>query len=113
MTKLVLTLVLAAAAVTACSAPDPRLNTQGGAYPLGCLEHQRSSPGRSYAAGASTGRSLELLRYYTANRGVRYCDGEPATGSDRAWAERYVALGADPANVAGILNQSIQDARST
>ncbi|MGQ0626037.1 MAG: hypothetical protein ACT4PP_15495 [Sporichthyaceae bacterium] len=77
-------------------------------YPLTCLEHQGQTPGVLYtggAEGADTAAIFDLLEYFTANRSVTaYCDGEPANGKDRAWAQLYVDLGAERANVAHLLS---------
>lgn len=76
------------------------------AYPLSCLNHQPNVPGNAYTAGehGDTAAVLEMLKYYTGNRDVpRYCDGAGPTPRDRAWAQLYVTLGAQPANVAHVL----------
>lgn len=76
------------------------------AYPLACMEHQPAKPGAQYTGGedATTALVLKMLRYYTANRTViGFCDGKPPTETDRAWAQLYVDLGAEPANVDRIL----------
>ncbi len=77
------------------------------AYPLACMEHQAEKPGTAYTGGesATTVLVLKMLRYYTANRTVAgYCDGKPASGTDRAWAQLYVDLGSEPANVTRLLS---------
>lgn len=76
------------------------------AYPVACMEHQPEKPGAAYTAGenATTVDVLKMLRYYTANRTVQgFCDGKPPTGTDRTWAQLYVDLGAEPANVSRLL----------
>lgn len=77
------------------------------AYPLACMEHQTEKPGTAYTGGesATTALVLKMLRYYTANRAVPgFCDGKPPTGTDKAWAQLYVDLGSEPANVARLLD---------
>ncbi len=76
------------------------------AYPVTCLEHQPEKPSKEYtgAENANTVIALKMLRYYTANKAVRaFCDGKGATTTDRTWAQLYVDLGAESANVAHLL----------
>lgn len=75
-------------------------------YPVTCLEHQPKMPSEEYTGGenASTNIVLKMLRYYTSNKTVRtFCDGKGPTKTDRAWAQLYVDLGAERANVAHLL----------
>lgn len=77
-----------------------------GPFPVACLEHQKDPPGRAYTAGpaADTAAIFDMLRYYTANKTTsRFCDDKGPTKIDRHWAELYVDLGAEPANVENIL----------
>jgi len=71
--------------------------------PLSCLAHQSAHPGHAYtgAEGADTAAIFTMLRYYTSNKSITgYCDGKLPTKTDRSWAQLYVDLGAEPANVA-------------
>lgn len=77
------------------------------AYPLSCLEHQAKAPDRVYTdtADANTIEILGMLKYYTANKDVvHYCDNKGPSSVDRRWAQAYVDLGAEPANVTHILS---------
>lgn len=74
-------------------------------YPLACLEHQQQMPGTIYTGGeqGNTAAVFQMLEYFTANKAVTaYCDGKAPSKVDRAWAQTYVDLGAEPANVAHI-----------
>lgn len=97
-----------ALALSACGNESDagRFVAQPGPFPVGCLEHQKDSPGRAYTAGeeGDTVAIFDMLRFYTANKTTtRYCDDEGPTNTDRRWAELYVDLGAEPANVKNIL----------
>ncbi|MFD7989171.1 hypothetical protein ACFV4M_38130 [Kitasatospora indigofera] len=97
------TALLLLAPLSGCGASDDgSLDTQAGAAAPTCLVHQSKAPGSRYTAGehADTGSVLELMRYYTANGTKDFCDGRPATGTDRRWTELYTALGGDRAHVA-------------
>jgi hypothetical protein len=88
---------LALAALAGCSAePDlgPVFNDEAGA-PAGCLAHQEGEPGARYVdvEQRNTGEVLALMKYYTQFGTMPYCDGQPATDSDRAWAQTYLDLG--------------------
>lgn len=91
-----------------CSAappdPGPVFDNEGN-QPVGCMKHQPAGPGARYRdpAQVRTDETLPLLRYYTANGRKPYCDRAAPSDADRAWAGVYVTLGADRANVAGIL----------
>ncbi|MGQ0843912.1 MAG: hypothetical protein ACT4QF_07230 [Sporichthyaceae bacterium] len=100
--------VAALLALTACGGSEADGTFAAGTekYPLSCLQHQDAMPGKSYAGdeGANTAAVFQMLEYFTANRAVKtYCDGKPPGKVDRAWAQTYVDLGADRANVAHIL----------
>jgi hypothetical protein len=99
--------VLCAAVLVACSGePDPGpLFDNEGAGDITCLTHQASPPGARYGDEElrRTDEVMPLLRYYTAHGRKPFCDAEPATATDRAWAELYVTLGADRGNVANLL----------
>jgi hypothetical protein len=103
-------LLLGAVACTE-SAPDPgpRFDdeTTGGAVrELDCMKHQPRPPGTRYTDDTlkRTNETLALLRYYTANGGKPYCDGDGPTDVDRQWIDLYVRLGADRDNVAPLLD---------
>ncbi len=57
--------------------------------PYSCQAHQEQPPGSDYAGGAEadTARVLTLLRYWKENGDKPFCDGEPATEADTAWAD--------------------------
>ncbi|CCH32697.1 hypothetical protein ABZ816_37350 [Actinosynnema sp. NPDC047251] len=101
-------LVLSTAVLlTACSTPDPGpvFDTEGAAD-ITCLKHQPTPPGPRYSDDTlrRTDETLPLLRYYTAHGRKPFCDGQPPTGTDQQWARTYVQLGADRANVAGLID---------
>ena len=92
----VLGLVLVPVLLAGCSggsdagpAPQPTLVVPTGSTPFTCQEHQEQPPGSDYAGGteADTARVLTLLRYWNENGDKPYCDGEPATEIDPAWAD--------------------------
>lgn len=85
--------------------PGPVFDNEGGTE-LTCMKHQPASPGIRYTDPAlkKTGEIFSLLRYYTANGNKPYCDGKPATGIDKQWAQLYVTQGAIRSNVAPILD---------
>ena len=75
-------------------------------YPLSCLQHQDQAPGAAYSGEdkGNTAAVFQMLEYYTANRSVvAFCDGKAPSKVDRAWAQRYVDLGAERANVSHLL----------
>jgi hypothetical protein len=96
-------------ALAACggSGGDGQFVEGSATYPLSCMNHQAQSPGTVYTQTdrADTAEILGMLKYYTANKDVaKYCDGKAPNKTDRRWAQAYVDLGAEPANVAHILN---------
>lgn len=104
MRKILIALLLA---LTACSSPPdpgPRFDDEGQGE-LTCIKHQPAPPGPRYTDDTlrRTDETLALLKYYTANGKKPFCDNAPATETDRAWAQFYVTLGADKANVAALL----------
>ena len=109
-----LVLLLAVAATGCSSAPaDPKaapavLITQpdfrpGGTAP--CLMHQTEQPNTAYEGGpdAQATPQLTFLAYYTAAGRKPFCDGQPATATDTAWAQLYTRLTGNPANVSTVL----------
>ncbi len=102
-------MVLAALPLAGCGSggsDDGQFATGTGQYPLSCLEHQPDEPGREYTAGdnGNTNAIFTMLKYYTSNKSVTtFCDGKQPSGTDRTWAQLYVDLGADPANVAHLM----------
>ncbi len=100
--------VAALLTLTACggSESDGRFAAGTDAYPLSCLQHQDAMPGKAYAGEETddTAAVFQMLEYYTANKNVRtFCDGKAPSKTDKAWAQTYVDLGAEPANVAHLL----------
>ncbi|MCX5207860.1 hypothetical protein OG689_00740 [Kitasatospora sp. NBC_00240] len=96
-------LLLALAALSGCAVSDDgSLDAQAGAAAPTCLVHQAKAPGSRYTASerADTKSVLERMRYYTANGTKDFCDGRPATGTDRRWTDLYTALGGDRAHLA-------------
>lgn len=65
-----------------------------------CMRHQQKTPLPADLSGGDVGRTLTVLRYYTAHGLQAFCDGAGATGIDLQWMRLYVAQGADPAHVA-------------
>ena len=109
-----LVVLLAAAAVGCGSAPpDQRaapavLVTQPDFRPGGdapCLLHQAEQPNAAYQGGpdAQPTPQLTFLAYYTAAGRKPFCDGQPATATDKAWAQLYARLTGNPANVSAVL----------
>lgn len=70
-----------------------------------CLDHQTDLPNAAYQGGANgqTLPELTFLAYYTSAGRKPFCDGQPATDNDKAWARLYVQLTTNPGNVATIL----------
>lgn len=100
------TLCLLLAACGSDGAEGGRFDAGTAPYPLACLAHQSDKPGPAYTAeqGADTAAIFTMLKYYTANKAVTtYCDTKTPTETDRRWAQLYIDLGAEPANVAHIL----------
>lgn len=92
--------VLALTVVAACSSPTSTTTTFDGAPTSGCMQHQHARPGSADAgSNQDVAERLSLLRYYTANGNLPYCDSKAATPTDVAWMKLYVAQGADPARV--------------
>ncbi len=98
---------LAALALTAagCSSDNGRFNTEG-LVTLPCATHQQAPPGKAYTDTdqANLGLRLQVLRYYTLNTGVPYCDGRGPTSTDKKWAALVVSLGGSRSSVAPILD---------
>jgi hypothetical protein len=67
--------------------------------------HQTEQPNTAYAGGADSQPTPQLtfLAYYTAAGRAPFCDGQAATDTDKAWAELYIRLTANPANVSTVL----------
>ncbi|MDX8035429.1 hypothetical protein SK803_34920 [Lentzea sp. BCCO 10_0856] len=91
-------------ACTSTPDPGPVFDQEDGTE-LTCLRHQPQPPGPRYTDEAmrSTGEILSLLRYYTAHGRKPFCDGQAPTDTDKQWAQLYVTLGADRANVTAVL----------
>ena len=105
---IVLTTALLAVACSGGPDPGPRFDDEtvdGHVRELTCMKHQELPPGARYTEPAlrRTEDNLALLRYYTANGGKPYCDGDGPTDVDLRWVEVYVRLGADRENVAALL----------
>ncbi len=66
---------------------------QPGATPP-CLLHQTEQPNSAYQGGesAQTLQELTFLAYYTAAGKEPFCDGQPATDTDKAWGQLYAQL---------------------
>jgi hypothetical protein len=87
---------------TGCGgAGDGSFDAQSATPSPSCREHQRQEPGIRYTGRerSDPGSVLEMMRYYTANGTKAYCDGRPATATDRRWTALYRTLGGDPAHV--------------
>ena len=103
-----LAVLLAAAAVGCSTAAPATLVTQpdfhpGGAVP--CLMHQADRPDAAFEGGPGSQPTSQLtfLAYYTAGGRAPFCDGQPATATDKAWAQLYARLTGNPTNVAALL----------
>ncbi|PYC76264.1 hypothetical protein C7C46_22560 [Streptomyces tateyamensis] len=101
------TLVLAA---TLCgltagcgSSDDGSFDAQPATPSPTCLQHQQQAPGHRYTGGEESDPMsvLTMMRFYTANGTRAYCDGKPATATDRQWTQLYRTLGGDPTHLAG------------
>lgn len=67
----------------------------------GCMNHQVTAPtSADRRATEDIARRLTVLRYYTAHGQQPFCDGRPATATDLAWMQVYVAGGAQRTFVA-------------
>jgi hypothetical protein len=103
--------VVTVAAVAGCSSGkgQAEFHVQGGVRPdaatRSCQLHQTETPTSGYRGEAASDPTLELpfLAYLTANGNKPYCDGKPATGTDRDWAHLYVRLTGNTSAVAQIL----------
>lgn len=90
-------LLLTALAVAACGASGPRTGAldrgSPGAHPT-CRVHQRVLPGTDYTGGKDSAplAVLDMLRYYTAQHALPFCDHQPPTAQDTAWAGLYDRL---------------------
>jgi hypothetical protein len=108
MKRVLLALVFLAAA---CGGPAEAANPAGSAEKATfqaeggsstCMAHQKVKPTKTFEAAGDSGSKLQMLHYYTVNGTLPYCDGKAANAADKAWADMYVLLGADPAKVAAI-----------
>ncbi|WP_052443243.1 hypothetical protein [Streptacidiphilus neutrinimicus] len=99
-------LLAAAALLSGCTATEGALNAQPDTPSPTCLVHQSKNPATRYTAGTSadTLSVLEMMRYYTANGTKPFCDGKPATATDRRWMELYMRLGGNPTHIPASLN---------
>lgn len=113
VTLLVAAVVLGTAACSQSSAEPPaqapavlvtQPDFQPGAQPP-CLMHQTDQPNTAYEGGTSsqTLPQLTFLSYYTAAGKKPFCDGAAATATDKQWAQLYVKLTNNPANVTTVL----------
>lgn len=77
---------------------------QPGATPP-CLMHQTDQPNSAYEGGPDSQppQQLTFLAYYTAAGKLPFCDGSPATDTDKAWAQLYVQLTTAADNVSTVL----------
>ncbi len=106
MRRLLPALALGVLAVAGCTDDGGPVFTTEGGRETACMQHQAERPGSRYTdpERRNTAEVLTVLRYYTANGRKPYCDGAGPTEADRAWVEFYVSQGADPANVAPLLD---------
>ena len=67
--------------------------------------HQTEQPNTAYEGGpdAQPTPQLMFLAYYTAAGRKPFCDGQPATPTDTAWAQLYTRLTGNAANVSTVL----------
>ncbi|WP_327287647.1 hypothetical protein [Streptomyces sp. NBC_01198] len=90
-------LLLAAVALTACGASGPRTGAldrgSPGTHPT-CRVHQHVLPGADYTAGKDSAplAVLDMLRYYTAQHDLPFCDHQPPSTQDTAWTGLYERL---------------------
>ena len=77
---------------------------QPGATPP-CLLHQTAQPNSAYRGGPDSQAlpQLTFLAYYTAAGKLPFCDAQPATDTDKTWAQIYLQLTNDPDKVVTIL----------
>ena len=88
-------LLLAAAALTACGAPRTGALDRGSPDPrTTCRVHQHVLPGPDYTGGKDSAplAVLDMLRYYTAQHALPFCDHQPPTPQDTAWTDLYHRL---------------------
>ena len=100
--------VLLAAATAGCSTAPATLVTQPDFHPGGtvtCLMHQTDEPDAAFEGGPGSRPTSQLtfLAYYTAGGRAPFCDGQPPTATDKAWAQLYARLTGNPTNVAALL----------
>ena len=106
-------LILASAALAGCSsakapAGPATFHVQDGfvvqAASQTCLLHQTDAPTKEFMGGPSASPSLQLpfMAYLTANGTKAFCDGKPATDTDKKWAALYVTLTGQADKVKGI-----------
>ena len=109
-------LSIAAAALSGCSSTTSAAPATGAKFQLPpgfavqaatqtCLLHQTDAPTKEFMGGPSASLALQLpfMAYLTANGTKAFCDGKPATDTDKKWADLYVTLTNQPAKVSGIL----------
>ncbi|MET9219783.1 hypothetical protein ABZX65_13610 [Streptomyces sp. NPDC003300] len=88
-----LTAAVLALALTSCAADrHTGALVTGPASPRPtCRVHQATLPDRDYTAGKNSDPMavLSMLRYYTAQHALPYCDGKPASRQDDAWDTLY------------------------
>lgn len=70
-----------------------------------CLVHQTEEPNPAYQGGEDSQSvpQLTFLAYYTAAGKAPFCDGQPASDTDKAWAQLYDQLTGSSGNVTTIL----------
>jgi hypothetical protein len=90
-------LLLTAITVTACGASGPRTGAldrgTSNAHPT-CRVHQHVLPSSDYTAGKDSVplAVLTMLRYYTSQHALPFCDHKPPTAQDAAWTSLYNRL---------------------
>lgn len=98
-----LALAVSLASLTAACATDKngRFDAQPATPSPTCQQHQGQQPGTRYTGGEKSDPTsiLEMMHYYTANGTKAYCDGKPATATDKQWTQLYRILGGDPTHV--------------
>ncbi|MEV6008597.1 hypothetical protein AB0M29_17500 [Streptomyces sp. NPDC051976] len=90
-------LLVTVLALSACGASAPRtgaLNTGTPNPHPTCRVHQQVLPDSDYTAGAHAAPLpvLEMLRYYTSQRTLPFCDAKPPNPQDMAWSKLYTRL---------------------
>ena len=109
-------LTIAAAGLVGCSSATSAAPATGATFQLPpgfavqaaaqtCLLHQTDPPTKEFMGGPSASPAVQLpfMAYLTANGTKAFCDGKPATDTDKKWAELYVKLTSQPALVSAIL----------